>query len=181
MEVQPISKKGIQVNESIKDKQVRVINSNGQQLGIMDVKKALEAAYAENLDLVKIAPLNVPPVCKIMDYGKYKFEQAKKEKESKKNQKTMDIKEVRLSLNIDTNDFNTKCKNAIKFLQSHCRVKVSVRFKGRELSRVNLGFDLLKKFEQACKEYGQVEGPFKMESRNAMCTLNPKPMDVKKS
>ena len=170
----------MQINENIKDKQVRVISSDGQQLGIMDLSSALQKAYSENLDLVKIAPLNVPPVCKIMNYGKYRFEQAKKEKESKKNQKTMDIKEIRLSLNIDTNDFNTKIKNAIKFLQSRCKVKVSVRFKGREASRANLGFDLLKRFEESCKEYGLSENSFKMEGRNAICVLTPRSFDSKK-
>ena len=112
-----ISNKELLINEEIRDKEVRVINDDGSQLGVLTVKEALEIAYSKDLDLVKIAPQGNPPVCRIMNYGKYKFEQAKREKEAKKNQKTIEVKEVRMSLNIDTHDFNTKVNNAIKFLK----------------------------------------------------------------
>ena len=118
----------MQINESIKNAEIRVVDADGSQLGIMSSDKALEIANEKNLDLVMIAPQATPPVCRIMDYGKYRFEQAKKEKESKKNQKVISVKEVRLSMSIDTHDFNTKLNQAVKFLKSGNKVKVSVRF-----------------------------------------------------
>jgi translation initiation factor IF-3 len=133
----PISKKEIQINEEIRDKELRIIGSDGQQLGIMSAKEALDLAEQKNLDLVKIAPQSNPPVCKIMDYGKYRFEQAKREKEARKNQRVVDIKEVRLSLNIDTHDFNTKLNNALKFIKHGDKVKVSIRFRGREMAHMS--------------------------------------------
>ena len=130
----------------------------------------------KNLDLVKIAPQAVPPVCRIMDYGKYRFEQAKREKEARKNQKTIDIKEVRLSLKIDTHDFNTKANNAIKFLKNGDKVKVSVRFRGREMAHPELGQDNMQRFIDAVSEYGVVDKPPKMEGRSLAAFISPKPV-----
>ena len=130
----------------------------------------------KNLDLVKIAPQAVPPVCRIMDYGKYRFEQGKREKEARKNQKTIDIKEVRLSLKIDTHDFNTKANNAIKFLKNGDKVKVSVRFRGREMAHPELGQDNLQRFIDAVSEYGVVDKPPKMEGRSLAAFISPKPV-----
>ena len=133
-------------------------------------------AMDKNLDLVKIAPQAVPPVCRIMDYGKYRFEQAKREKEARKNQKTIEIKEVRLSLKIDTHDFNTKANNAIKFLKNGNKVKVSVRFRGREMAHPELGQENLKRFIDAVSEYGAVDKPPKMEGRSLAVFISPKPV-----
>ncbi|MBC5787751.1 MULTISPECIES: translation initiation factor IF-3 [Clostridiaceae] len=170
-----ISNKELLINEEIRDKEVRVINDDGSQLGVLTVKEALEIAYSKDLDLVKIAPQGNPPVCRIMNYGKYKFEQAKREKEAKKNQKTIEVKEVRMSLNIDTHDFNTKVNNAIKFLKSGNKVKVSVRFRGREMAHTNLGNDLLDRFKDACEEYGSVDKMPKMEGRSMVMFISSKP------
>ena len=172
----PISKKEIQINEEIRDKELRIIGSDGQQLGIMSAKEALDLAEQKNLDLVKIAPQSNPPVCKIMDYGKYRFEQAKKEKEARKNQKTVEVKEIRMSLNIDTNDFNTKVNHTIRFLKGGDKVKVSVRFRGREMTHTNLGNALLERFREACSEYGVVEKPPKMEGRSLSMVVSAKPV-----
>ena len=172
-----ISKKELQINEKIKDKQVRVVSNDGEQLGVLSISEALRVAFSKDLDLVKIAPTAIPPVCKIMDYGKFKFEQAKKEKEAKKNQKTMEVKEIRLSISIDVNDLNTKVKNAIKFLKSGNVVKVSVRLRGREMSRTSLGYELLEKFKGYCKELGFVDKPAKIEGRNIVLTISPKVSD----
>ena len=139
----------------------------------MTSAKALELAYEKNLDLVKIAPTAEPPVCKIMDYGKYKFEIAKREKENRKNQKTVNIKEVQLSPSIDTNDFNTKCRNAMKFLKNGDKVKVTVRFRGREVSHSEFGETLLLKFADMAKEVGNMERPPKLEGRNMTMFLAP--------
>ena len=163
----------MQINEQIRDAEVRVVSSDGEQLGLMSAKDAQEMAYAKNLDLVKIAPQAKPPVCKIMDYGKYKFELSKKEKENRKNQKVVNIKEVQLSPSIDTNDFNTKCNHAIKFLKKGDKVKVMVRFRGRELSHSQIGFTLLEKFAEQAKEAGTVEKPAKLEGRNMTMFLAP--------
>lgn len=163
------------INEDIHEKEIRVISSDGEQLGIMSSAEALEKAYAADLDLVMISPTAKPPVCRIMDYGKYRFEQTKREKEAKKNQKTADVKEIKMSLNIDTNDFNIKVKNAIKFLQNGDKVKVTVRFRRmRELTHVNLGEDLMKKFMDAVSEYGGSDKPSKLEGRNYAVVLSPK-------
>ena len=170
-----ISNKELLINEEIRDKEVRVINDDGSQLGVLSAKEALEIAYSKDLDLVKIAPQGNPPVCRIMNYGKYKFEQAKREKEAKKNQKTIEVKEVRMSLNIDTHDFNTKVNNAIKFLKSGNKVKVSVRFRGREMAHTNLGNDLLDRFKDACEEYGSVDKMPKMEGRSMVMFISSKP------
>lgn len=170
----PISKKEIQINEEIRDKELRIIGSDGQQLGIMSAKEALNLAEQKNLDLVKIAPQSNPPVCKIMDYGKYRFEQAKREKEARKNQRVVDIKEVRLSLNIDTHDFNTKLNNALKFIKHGDKVKVSIRFRGREMGHPEIGLETMKRFADACSETAVVEKPAKLEGRNMLMFLAPK-------
>lgn len=170
-----ISTKEQLINEEIREKEVRVIGTSGEQLGIMSSAEALEKAVEAELDLVMISPTAKPPVCRIMDYGKYRFEQTKREKEAKKNQKTADVKEIKMSLNIDTNDFNIKVKSAIKFLQNGDKVKVTVRFRRmRELTHVNLGEDLMKKFIDAVSEYGSSDKPSKLEGRNYAVVLSPK-------
>lgn len=171
-----INNKELQINEEIRDKEVRLIDSDGAQLGIMGLNKAMSLAEEKNLDLVKIAPQAVPPVCKIMDYGKYRFEQAKRDKEAKKNQKTVEIKEIRMSLNIDTNDFNTKVNHAIKFLKNGDKVKVSIRFRGREMAHTHLGNNLLDKFKDACSEYGVVDKAPKLEGRSLAMIISVKPV-----
>ena len=171
-----INNKELQINEEIRDKEVRVIGADGSQIGIISTAEAIRLAVEKNLDLVKIAPQAVPPVCRIMDYGKYRFEQAKKEKEARKNQKTVDIKEIRMSLNIDTNDFNTKVNHTLRFLKGGDKVKVSVRFRGREMTHTNLGNELLQRFKEACSEYGVVEKPPKMEGRSMSMVISAKPV-----
>lgn len=161
-----ISNKELLINEEIKGKEVRVIDSDGSQLGIITVKEAQDIAISKNLDLVNIAPLANPPVCKIMDYGKYRFEISKKEKEAKKNQKIVDIKELRLSVNIYVNDFNTKVEHAKKFLKAGNRVKVAIRFRKREIMHTQLGDSLMSKFAESCSEFGIVEKQPKMEGRS---------------
>ncbi len=170
-----ISKKEMCINEEIRDKEVRVITADGEQLGILTIKEAMAAADSRNLDLVKIAPAAVPPVCKIMDYGKYRFEQAKREKDARKNQKTVELKEIRLGLSIDTHDFETKGTHAIRFLKSGNKVKVSIRFRGRELGHPEIGYDTMRRFAEYCEEYAVVEKPAKMEGRNMLMFLAPKP------
>ena len=165
----------VQINEDIRDKEVRVIGPDGGQLGIMSSSEALDKATEANLDLVKIAPQAVPPVCKIMDYGKYRFEQQKREKEAKKNQRTFDIKEVRLSLGIDTHDFDTKVKQAAKFVQGGDKVKATIRFKGRELGHPEHGLEIMRKFAEALAEVAVVEKPAKLEGRSMMMFLAAKP------
>ena len=162
------------INESIRAKEVRVIDTDGSQLGVLPLKDALSAAAAKDLDLVNIAPNATPPVCKIMDFGKYRFEQAKREKEAKKNQKIVEVKEVRLGLSIDTHDFETKGKNAIKFLKSGDKVKVSIRFRGREFGHPEIGLEIMARFAEFCSEYASVEKPAKMEGRNMLMFLAPK-------
>ena len=163
-----IATKETQINEETRDGEVRVIDSDGTQLGIMPIAEAMRLADEKNTDLVKIAPQAKPPVCKIMDYGKYRFEQAKREKEAKKNQRVIEIKEVRLSLNIDTHDFETKANQAIKFLKSGNRVKVSIRFRGREMAHPENGLVTMSKFAEAVSEYGTVEKPAKLEGRSML-------------
>lgn len=179
LEVLNISKQVIQINEEIRDKEVRVIGSDGAQLGIMSSSKALGLAEQAGVDLVKIAPQAQPPVCKIMDYGKYRFEQSKREKEARKNQKVVDIKEVRLSLNIDTHDFNTKLNQSQKFIKSGDKVKVSIRFRGREMGHPELGIEVMKRFADACQEFAVVEKPAKLEGRNMLMFLAPRPNSPK--
>ena len=160
-----------QINEEIRDKEVRVIGADGAQLGIMSSAAALEIAEGKDLDLVKIAPGSNPPVCKIMDYGKYRFEQAKREKEARKNQHTVEIKEIRLSLNIDKHDFDTKVGHALRFLKDGDKVKASIRFRGREMGHPEIGLEIMKRFAEACSELSSVEKPAKMEGRNMLMFL----------
>lgn len=168
------SSKDIQINEEIRDKELRVIDADGSQLGILSAKQAQKIAYEKNLDLVKIAPQATPPVCRIMDYGKFCFEKSKKEKEAKKNQKIVEIKEIRMFSTIDTNDFNTKTNQAIKFLKSGDKLKVSVRFRKRAIAHPHLGAELLERFKLECEEFGTVDKPAKMEGRSLVMFIQPK-------
>lgn len=175
MEVLPISKQELQINEQIRDKELRVIDSDGTQLGIMALRRAMELAEQKNLDLVKIAPQANPPVCKIIDYGKFRFEQAKREKEARKNQRVVEIKEVRLSLNIDTHDFETKKNHALRFISEGNKVKASIRFRGREMGHPELGLEIMRRFADAMSEVANVEKPAKLEGRTMLMFLAPKP------
>ena len=172
----PIANAVHQINEEILDSQVRLIGAEGEQLGIMSAADALKIAEERELDLVKIAPGSNPPVCKIMDYGKFRFEQTKKEKEAKKNQRVIEIKVIRMSPGIDTNDFNTKLKNGQKFLADGDRVKVSVRFRGREMAHTEIGAELLKDFAAKCAEIANMDKAPKLEGRNMSMFLSPKPV-----
>ena len=163
----------MQINEEIRDAEVRVVSADGEQLGLMSGKEANLLASEKGLDLVKIAANAVPPVCKIMDYGKYKFEIAKREKENRKNQKVINIKEIQLSPSIDTNDLNTKCNHAVRFLKNGDKVKVMVRFRGREVSHSEIGEVLLLKFADTVKEFGNIEKQPKLEGRNMTMFLAP--------
>ena len=174
MEVLTIGKLDHQLNEDIRDKEVRVIGSDGAQLGIMSAAEANDMAEEQGLDLVKISPNATPPVCKIMDYSKFCFDQKKREKEAKKNQRVVEIKEIRMSPSIDTNDFGTKVRSAQKFLKEGNRVKVSVRFRGREMAHTNLGEKLLINFAEACAEIASMEKNPKLEGRFMSMFLTPK-------
>ena len=154
------------INEQIRDKEVRVIGENGEQLGIMSSREALKLAEEAGVDLVKIAPTAKPPVCKIVDYGKFKYEQTRKEKEAKKKQKTVEIKEIRLSPNIDTNDLNTKINAARKFIGKGDRVKVTLRFRGREMAHMNHSKHILDDFAQALSDIAVVDKAPKVEGRS---------------
>ena len=163
-----------QLNEEIRDSEIRLIGSSGEQLGIMSAAQAQGIADEQGLDLVKISPQANPPVCKLMDYGKFRFEQSKREKEARKNQHVVEIKEVRMSPGIDVGDFNTKLKNAQKFLTEGNRVKVSVRFRGREMAHTEIGRDLLLRFAEQAGEIASMEKEPKMEGRNMSIFLVPK-------
>ena len=176
MEVLPISNKELQINEQIRDKELRVIDSDGTQLGIMSLRQAMDIAEKKNLDLVKIAPQANPPVCKIIDYGKFRFEQAKREKEARKNQRVVEIKEVRLSLNIDTHDFETKKNHALRFISEGNKVKASIRFRGREMGHPELGLEIMRRFADAMSEVANAEKPAKLEGRTMLMFLAPKPV-----
>ena len=154
------------INEQIRDKEVRLIGPDGEQLGIMSAKEAYFKAKDANLDLVKIAPTAKPPVCKIIDYGKYRYELARKAKEAKKKQKTVETKEIRLSPNIDTNDLNTKVNQARKFLSKGAKVKVSLRFRGREMAHRDVGREILDSFYKELEDVSTVDKPAKMEGRS---------------
>ena len=169
-----IAIKEMQINEEIRDKELRVVTGDGEVLGIMSAQEALKIAEERNLDLVKIAPQAKPPVCKIMDYGKYRFEMTKREKEAKKNQHTVEIKEIRLSLNIDTHDFETKVNHAKRFLESGNKVKVSIRFRGRQMAHPENGLTTMSKFSEACGKFSSVEKPAKLEGRSMLMFLAPK-------
>jgi len=175
-----IKKNELPVNEEIKDKEVRLIDENGKMIGIVETSEALKISMERNLDLVKIVPNANPPVCKIMDYGKHMFELAKREKEARKKQKIVTIKEVRLSSKINFHDLEVKMKNAAKFLQDGDKVKVSVRFRGREMKYTVAGKELLEKFAAGVSEFGSVEKEPKLEGRNMILILNPrKPTQTK--
>ncbi len=169
-----IKKNGLLMNEDIRDREVRLIDTDGAMLGIMPLKDAQKLAISKNLDLVKISPNAVPPVCKIIDYGKCLFEQAKREKEAKKNQKNISLKEVRISAKIEEHDFDFKVKNAYKFLKDGNKVKVSVRFRGREMRYTITGKEVLEKFADAVIDVGIVEKQPKLEGKSMMMILNPK-------
>jgi len=162
------------VNENIRAREVRVIGADGEQLGILPFKQALQAAMDANLDLVNVAPTAKPPVCRIMDYGKYRYEMQKKEKEARKNQKVVDIKEIRLSATIEDNDFQTKLRNAIKFLKDGDKVKLSVRFRGREITHAEIGQRVLERMAQETQEVSVVERRAKLEGRSMIMILAPK-------
>ncbi|HZX21426.1 MAG TPA: translation initiation factor IF-3 [Clostridia bacterium] len=165
---------GQQINEDIRDKEIRVIDTNGDQLGIMSAKEAQKIANSKNLDLVKVAPQAKPPVCKIMDYGKYKYEVAKREKEARKNQKTVDVKEIRLSANIEAHDLNVKASQASRFLKNGDKVKVSLRFRGRELSNTSKGQSVIREFATLLEEVGAIEREARLEGRQMIMILAPK-------
>ena len=162
------------INEQIRDREVRLIGEDGEQLGIMSSREAMKLAAEANLDLVKIAPTAKPPVCKIIDYGKYKYEQTRKEKEAKKKQRTVEVKEVRLSPNIDTNDLNTKMNNARKFISKGNKVKVTLRFRGREMAHVQSSKHILDDFAALLEDVAVVEKPAKMEGRSMSMVLTEK-------
>ena len=167
--------KELEINGQIRDREVRLIGADGEQKGVVTIQVAMRAAEEAGLDLVKIAPQAVPPVCKVLDYGKYRFEQQKKEKEAKKNQKVVEIKEIRLSLNIDTNDFNTKVNQAAKFLQQGHKLKVSIRFRGREMAHTSLGLEVHKRFADALAGKAVVDKQPKLEGRSMMMFMSPAP------
>ena len=174
LEVLTIAKLDHQLNEEIRDKEIRLIGADGAQLGIVSAAQANAMAEEQGMDLVKISPNAVPPVCKIMDYSKFCFDQKKREKEAKKNQRVVEIKEIRMSPSIDTNDFNTKVKAAQKFLNDGNRVKVSVRFRGREMAHTDIGLGVMQRFAEACAEFGTVEKPAKLEGRQMLMFIGPK-------
>ncbi|MEG0825110.1 MAG: translation initiation factor IF-3 [Oscillospiraceae bacterium] len=163
-----------QLNEEIRDKEIRLIGADGEQLGVMATAAAMDLATEQDLDLVKISPTAVPPVCKLMNYGKFRFEQAKREKEARKNQHVVEIKEVRMSPGIDSNDFNVKLRNAQKFLSEGDRVKATVRFRGREMAHTDIGRRLLIKFSEDCTAYATVEKDPKLDGRHMSMFLSPK-------
>ena len=167
--------KELEINGQIRDREVRLIGADGEQKGVVSIQVAMRAAEDAGLDLVKIAPQAVPPVCKVLDYGKYRFEQQKKEKEAKKNQRVIEVKEIRMSPGIDTNDFNTKLKNGQKFLNEGNRLKVSVRFRGREMAHTEIGETLLKDFAAKCAEIANLDKAPKLEGRSMSMFLSPKP------
>lgn len=165
--------KDVNVNEKIRAREVRLIDSNGDQLGVKSRQEALEIAATRELDLVMVAPNAKPPVCRIMDYGKHRFEQQKKEKEARKKQKIINVKEVRLSPGIEEHDFNTKLKNARKFLEKGDKVKASIRFRGRAITHKELGQEVLDKMAEECKDISTVEQKPKMEGRSMFIMLAP--------
>ena len=162
-----------QLNGEIRDREVRLISETGEMLGVMSSREALRLAEEADLDLVKISPNAVPPVCKIMDYGKFKFEQAKKEKENRRNQKIVELKEVQLSMTIDVGDLAVKAKQATKFLEQGNKVKVTIRLRGRQMAHANLGKDVIMKFADGLKELSVIEKPLNMEGRNLILILAP--------
>ena len=169
MEVSIISE--LMIKEQIRDREIRLIGEDGEQLGIMSARDAMKLAREANLDLVKIAPTAKPPVCKIIDYGKYRYEQARREKEARKKQKTIEVKEIRLSPNIDTNDLNTKVNQARKFVSGGNKVKVAVRFRGRELAHTAVGKTILEDFAQKLSDIAVIDKPAKLEGKSMVMFL----------
>ena len=169
-----ISKQELQINEEIRDKEILVIDDDGKKLGILSSKEAQQIAFDKELDLVKIAPQSTPPVCRIMDYGKFCFEQSKREKEARKNQKIVSIKEIRMFSTIDKHDYETKVNQAVKFLQCGDKLKVSVRFRKRAIAHPQLGEELLGRFKEAVSAVGTVDKPAKMEGRSIVMFVSPK-------
>lgn len=163
-----------ELNEEISDKEIRLIGPEGEQLGIVTPAEAMKIADEQGLDLVKISPQATPPVCKLMNYGKFRFEQSKREKEARKNQHVVEIKEIRMSPGIDIGDFNTKLKNAQKFIAEGNRVKVSVRFRGREMAHTDIGRALLTRFAEECAETANLDKTAKLEGRMMSIFLSPK-------
>ncbi|WP_089748469.1 MULTISPECIES: translation initiation factor IF-3 [unclassified Candidatus Frackibacter] len=166
--------KDLRVNERIRAREVRVINNDGDQIGIMPLKKGLNLAKERGLDLVEVAPNANPPVCRILDYGKYKYEQAKKAKEAKKNQNVMNVKEVQMSVKIEEHDFNVKVNMAKRFLNNKDKVKVKIKFRGREITHKELGYDLMEDFFAEIEDLGKMESKPKMEGRNMLMMVTPK-------
>ncbi len=164
----------LMINEEIRDREVRVVNQEGEQLGIMLTAQALALAEEQELDLVKIAPNARPPVCKLMDYGKYRFEMSKKEREIKKNQKVIETKEVRLSATIEDHDIDVKYRQAIKFLQDGNKIKVTIRFRGRQISHSEIGAEVMQEFAERIKDYGTVERRPLVEGRNMTMMVAPR-------
>ena len=165
----------LMINEEIRDREVRLIDENGEQLGVMPTQQALQlAAEDRGLDLAKIQPSAVPPVCKLLDYDKYRYEQAKRERESRKNQRVVDIKEVQLSATIEENDVNTKAKMAIRFLENGDKVKVSIRFRGRQITHSEIGLKVMQDFAERCKDVSMVERRPLLDGRNMIMILAPK-------
>jgi translation initiation factor IF-3 len=162
------------VNEEIRDKEIRLIDNDGSMIGILPVKEAQKIANSRNMDLVKVAPQANPPVCKIMDYGKYLYELSRREKEARKNQKIINVKEIWIKPTIEEHDFNFKAKNAYKFLKDGDKVKVGVRFRGREMNYTSLGQEVLEKFAEFVKEVGVVERKPKLEGRSMIMIITPK-------
>lgn len=169
--------KELQINEEIRDKEVRLVDDEGNQVGVVPTSRALDMAFEKKLDLVNVSPNSKPPVCRIMDYGKYKYELIKKERDSKKKQRVINIKEVRLTPNIETHDLETKAKNAKKFLSNGDRVKVAVRFRGREMGHTEIGKDVLDKFVELISDNGIVDKKPKIEGRSMIMFLAPKKED----
>ena len=165
------------INEEIRDREVRVVDQNGEQLGVMSSRDALALADERQLDLVKIAPQARPPVCKLMDYGKYRFEQSKKEREFRKNQKVITVKEVRLSATIEDHDIDVKFKNAVKFLKDGNKVKVTIRFRGRQITHSEIGRQVMNEFADRIKEYGTVDKAPQIEGRNMSMFISPRATD----
>lgn len=174
VEVSGIAIQNHQINEEIRDREVRLISDTGEQMGIMSSSEALKVAEDKELDLVKISPNAKPPVCKLMEYGKYRFEQAKKEKEARKNQHIVEVKEIRMSPVIDVADFNVKLRNAQKFLNEGNRVKVTVRFRGREMAHTDIGRQLLLRFAGDCEEIAVLDKSPKLDGRHMNIFLSPK-------
>lgn len=174
MEVFAIATQQLMINEEILDKEVRLIGEDGSQQGVVALNVAMSMAEEAGMDLVKIAPNAAPPVCKIMDYGKYRFEQSKREKEQRKNQKVIELKEVRLSATIDDHDMEVKAKACVKFLGNGDKVKVSIRFRGRQITHGHIGLDVMNAFYEMVKDVAAIDRPAKQEGRNMFMILAPK-------